>query len=66
MIAIVLSICLVSDPGICQEQSIHIFREMSPMACAMTAPPHIAKWNDEHPEWHVERWRCRAAGGQEG
>jgi hypothetical protein len=31
------------------------------MACAMKAPPHIAKWNEEHPEWHIVRWQCRAA-----
>jgi hypothetical protein len=61
MISIVLSTCLLSDPSICRDQVIPLFREMSPMACAMKAPPHIAKWNEEHPEWHIVRWQCRAA-----
>jgi hypothetical protein len=62
MITIILSTCLVADPGVCREQEITLFREMSPMACAMKAPPHIAQWSEEHPEWHIVRWQCRAAG----
>jgi hypothetical protein len=26
----------------------------------MTAPPHVARWSEEHPEWRVVRWQCRA------
>jgi hypothetical protein len=25
----------------------------------MTAPPHVAQWSEEHPEWRVVRWSCR-------
>jgi hypothetical protein len=59
MIAIILSTCLLSDPDVCREQIIPLASEGSPMRCMMTAPPHVAKWNTEHPEWRVVRWQCR-------
>jgi hypothetical protein len=59
MIAIILSTCLLSDPDVCREQIIPLDSETSPMRCVMTAPPHVAQWNTEHPEWRVVRWQCR-------
>jgi hypothetical protein len=32
---------------------------------ATKAPPHIAKSNEEHPEWHIVRWPCRALSQRE-
>jgi hypothetical protein len=62
MITIILSTCLISDPSVCRDQEIPLFSEVSPMRCVMTAPPHVAHWNEEHPEWRVVRWQCRANG----
>jgi hypothetical protein len=62
MIAIIISTCMLSDPGICREQTIPLLSEVSTVRCTMMAPPHVAKWNEEHPQWRVVRWRCRAAG----
>jgi hypothetical protein len=59
MIAIVISTCLVSDPGVCRDQSIPLSEEISAVRCVMTAPPHVAKWSEEHPEWRIVRWQCR-------
>jgi hypothetical protein len=59
MIAIILSTCLVNDPGVCREQIIPLASEISAVRCVMTAPPHVAQWNAEHPEWRVVRWQCR-------
>jgi hypothetical protein len=58
MIAIILSICLLADPGVCRDQTIPLDADVSPMRCVMFAPPHVAKWSEEHPEWRVVRWRC--------
>lgn len=58
MIAIIISTCLLSDPGVCRDQTIPLATEMSPNRCMMTAPPHIAQWSAEHPGWRVVRWRC--------
>ena len=59
MIAIVLSTCLLSDPGVCQEQTIPLDNEVSAVRCVMRSPVHVARWSTEHPEWRVLRWRCR-------
>jgi hypothetical protein len=59
MIAIILSTCLVSDPGVCRDQIIPLTSEVSAVRCVMMAPPHVAQWSTEHPEWRVVRWRCR-------
>jgi hypothetical protein len=62
MIAIIISACLLSDPGVCRDQTIPLSPEVSAVRCVMTAPPHVAKWSEEHPEWRVVRWRCGAGG----
>jgi hypothetical protein len=58
MIAIVLSTCLLADPAVCRDQTIRLTAEVSPVSCMMKAPPHVARWSEEHPEWRVVRWRC--------
>ncbi|HEX5998383.1 MAG TPA: hypothetical protein VFZ16_03135 [Hyphomicrobiaceae bacterium] len=65
MIAIILSTCLISDPGICRDQSIPLASEVSPLRCVMWAPPHVAQWSEEHPLWRVVRWRCRSTNERE-
>jgi hypothetical protein len=30
--------------------------DTTPWQCAMSAPPFIAKWGSEHPDWQVQRW----------
>jgi hypothetical protein len=62
MIAIIISVCLLSDPTVCRDQTIALSSEVSTAArCVMTAPPHVAQWSEEHPEWRVVRWRCGPA-----
>jgi hypothetical protein len=60
MIVIVLSVCLVAIPHICRDQVIPT-TQASPMGCMMKAPPRMALWAEEHPEWRIVRWQCRAA-----
>jgi hypothetical protein len=62
MISIIISTCLLSDPSVCRDQTIPLLSEVSPLKCVMAAPPHVAKWNTEHPEWRVVRWQCRVEG----
>jgi hypothetical protein len=65
MIAIVLSTCLLADPGVCRDQTIPLMAEVSPARCMMKAPPHVAKWSEEHPEWRIVRWSCRTLRRQD-
>jgi hypothetical protein len=60
MIAIILSTCFVSDPSVCREHTVPLVSEVSAARCAMKAPPYVARWSADHPEWRVVRWRCQA------
>jgi hypothetical protein len=61
MLAIVVSVCLISDPTICRDERISLVTNVSPHRCLMSAPPFVAQWNGEHPDWRVVRWRCSSA-----
>jgi hypothetical protein len=61
MLAIVISACMANDPAVCKDYKIPLNIDSDPMHCAMDAPPHFARWADEHPGWQIKRWRCTAA-----
>jgi hypothetical protein len=65
VIAILLTVCLVGDPGTCRDYKITLTPGMTLTQCLMNAPPHIAQWSEEHPGWHVERWRCGNASRED-
>jgi hypothetical protein len=58
MLAIILSACLSNDPQVCRYYRIVLNSNSDPTTCAMNAPPHFAKWAEEHPGWMIKRWRC--------
>jgi hypothetical protein len=63
MITIILSTCLLADPAVCHDETIPLSNEVSSaVRCVMMAPPHVAKWSEEHPQWRVVRWQCRVSG----
>ena len=60
---ILLSVCLVADPGTCREERINFSVEpASAMVCMARSQSLIAEWHSVHPGWHVDRWRCTARG----
>jgi hypothetical protein len=58
MLAIVISACLVTDPGVCKNYRLPLALDIDPAKCALWAPPHFAQWSEEHPGWQIRRWRC--------
>lgn len=58
MIAIIISACLVADPGTCKDYSIPLELDVDQTTCAMYAPAHFGQWADEHPGWAIQRWQC--------
>lgn len=60
MIALIIHACLLSDPATCRDYEIPVLASTQPTVCALHAPPHFAKWAEEHPEWTIKRWRCGA------
>ena len=61
MLALVLSACLTNEPTVCRDYKIPIQADVDAMTCMAQAPPHFAKWAEEHPGWQVMRWRCASA-----
>ena len=61
MMTIVLSACLIANPGQCKDFRVPIDVDMDPGKCTMVAPPYFAQWADEHPAWRVMRWKCLPA-----
>lgn len=58
MLSIILSACLVTNPGYCRDFRIPLDSAADTRHCAMAAPPYFAQWTEEHPQWQVRRWRC--------
>ena len=62
MIELILTVCALSQPNLCEDQHLQFQFNGSPNRCAMGAAPHIAKWAEEHPKWTVTRWHCEYPG----
>jgi hypothetical protein len=59
MLDLVLTVCAIAQPATCRDQHVLIDSDTTPWQCAMSAPPFIAKWGSEHPDWRVQRWTCQ-------
>jgi hypothetical protein len=64
MIELILTVCALSAPGLCDEQRLQFAAEESLMQCMMQAPPYIAQWVDQHPARRVTKWRCAFPGDE--
>jgi hypothetical protein len=61
MLAIIISACLAQDPASCKDYRIPLSEGFEPNSCMMHAPPHLAKWADEHPGLVIAKFQCRPA-----
>ncbi len=59
MLELVLTVCAVAQPSTCRDQRVLLDSDTTPWQCTMSAPPFIAKWGSEHPDWFVQRWTCQ-------
>jgi hypothetical protein len=63
MIELLISVCLLAEPGRCKDVALTFVGEtLTPFQCMMGAQPEIAKWSQVHPNWSVRRWTCQPAG----
>jgi hypothetical protein len=65
MIAIVISACLIGNPGVCKEHRIPLARHIDAARCLADAQPHFASWAARHPKWKIVRWRCTTSDVQD-
>ena len=59
MLSIILSACLIADPGQCREFKIQTDFQMPAKYCTMAAQPIVAQWAGEHPQWEIKGWSCQ-------
>jgi hypothetical protein len=57
-IELVVTVCAISQPNLCEDKHFQLDFDGSPAQCAQQAQPYIAEWIGEHPKWLVSRWRC--------
>ncbi len=65
MIAIVISACLVTNPGVCRDYRVPLAVEVYANRCVFEAQPHFAAWAAQHPNWQIKSWRCSSADTQD-
>ena len=59
MLELVIAACLATGPGECRDFSmLYDPREVPLMLCVAAGQVEIARWQESHPGWVVERWRC--------
>lgn len=58
LVHIILTVCTLSMPEHCEDRRISLEWAGSLARCSMDAPPYIAEWIGDHPNWRAERWRC--------
>ena len=57
-INLIITVCAVLSPTNCEEKSLSFSAAFSLQQCAMAAPPYIAQWIGQHPNWRAVKWRC--------
>src|SRR5262249_30045107 len=62
MIQIVVMVCRLGQPDLCEEQRLQFAWQGSLLQCAMAAQLHIAQWIGEHPRWTVKNYHCEYPG----
>ena len=61
-IDLVITVCAVLSPTTCEETRLAFNSNISLAQCAMAAPPYIAQWIGEHPQWTVRNYHCEYPG----
>lgn len=65
MIAIVISACLVADPGVCKDYRVPLAYDVDAKRCLFEAQPHLPRWAEQHPNWQIRSWRCATGDYQD-
>ena len=58
LIDLIVTVCAVMSPASCEEKHLIFDWQGSLRQCAMAAPPYIAQWIGEHPNYTAVKWRC--------
>jgi hypothetical protein len=65
MIQIIMMVCKLAQPEVCEEQRLQFAFEGSLQQCTFTAQIYIAQWAGEHPQWMVKSFHCQYPRGDD-
>ena len=58
MVELVLVVCLLAKPEVCENRQVPFLRPMGLRSCMHQGQFRIVEWLSENPEWSIKRWRC--------
>ncbi len=62
MIEILVSACLISNPGTCQDVKLSYMSDrVTPQQCMMRGQIALSRWAAGHPKWKIAKWKCSAS-----
>jgi hypothetical protein len=64
-IEIVVTVCAIAQPSLCDDKHLQFAWEGSLKQCVMAAQPYIARWIGDHPQWVVKSYHCDYPGRQD-
>ncbi|THK33613.1 hypothetical protein EHS39_35150 [Ensifer sp. MPMI2T] len=59
LVTLVMTVCLVSAPERCREESLQLQELGSVTQCMFQSVAYIAQWSQQHPALLVKKWRCK-------
>jgi hypothetical protein len=65
VISIIISACLISNPGVCRDHQVPLAADVDAKRCLFEAQPHLPRWAAKNPKWEIRSWRCAASDFQE-
>lgn len=56
---VILFVCMLSSPSTCKEERVQqSVEERPPVACVVEGQSTVAVWQQAHPAWHINKWKC--------
>ncbi|HXV31247.1 MAG TPA: hypothetical protein VD840_13025 [Sinorhizobium sp.] len=59
LVTLVMTVCLVSAPDRCREESLQLDEPSSLTQCMFQSVMYIARWSEQHPTLRVKKWQCK-------
>jgi hypothetical protein len=63
MVQIVMLVCKLAQPDMCEEQRIQFAFQGSLQQCVFAAQTYLAQWVGEHPQWTIKNFHCEYPRG---
>ena len=56
---VIMTICMLASPTMCREERVEqSVEERPPISCIVEGQSTVAVWSQQHPAWHVDKWKC--------